>query len=182
RLDGSPLAIELAAARVCVLSLPQIASRLDDRFRLLSAGSRTAPTRRQMLKGAIDWSYDLLDAEERRLFRQHSVFAGGFDLDVAEGVCAGEGGGDADLLAGRLIYTLDKAEAVLHHWADFMATAPDELTTFAVLLTVPPHAPFPGGAVGSAGAGGGHLLCRFRSPKAKRCSSRCARSANPTST
>ncbi|MDQ3657130.1 MAG: NB-ARC domain-containing protein, partial [Chloroflexota bacterium] len=98
RLDGIPLAIELAAARVRVLSLPQIASRLDDRFRLLGAGSRTAPTRQQTLKGAIDWSYDLLDEAERQLFRRLAVFAGGFELESAEDVCIGEEPDASDVL------------------------------------------------------------------------------------
>lgn len=91
RLDGLPLPIELAAARVTVLSLAQIAARLDDRFRLLSAGSRTALTRQQTLRAAIDWSYNLLSDAERQLFRRLAVFAGGWTLEAAEAVCAGEG-------------------------------------------------------------------------------------------
>src|SRR6185503_1770904 len=86
RLEGIPLAIELAAARVRVLSVDEIDARLGDRFRLLTRGDRTAPVRRQTLRAAIDWSYDLLTAEEQALLRRLSVFAGGFDLDGAESV------------------------------------------------------------------------------------------------
>lgn len=87
RLDGIPLAIELAAARVKVLTIDQIAERLDDRFRLLTAGSRTAPARQQTLRAAVDWSHELLGTPERTLFRWLSVFAGGFDLHAVEQVC-----------------------------------------------------------------------------------------------
>ncbi len=91
RLDGIPLAIELAAARVRVLTPEDIAARLGDRFRLLAGGGRTAPPRQQTLRAAVDWSYDLLTDAERRLFERLSVFAGGFTLDAAEAVCAGGG-------------------------------------------------------------------------------------------
>jgi DNA-binding CsgD family transcriptional regulator/tetratricopeptide (TPR) repeat protein len=87
-LDGIPLAIELAAARAKVLSVEQIAERLDDRFRLLTGGSRTAPPRHQTLKAAMDWSYDLLSDGEKALLRRLSVFAGGWTLAAAEAVCA----------------------------------------------------------------------------------------------
>ncbi|MGI8550107.1 MAG: tetratricopeptide repeat protein [Dehalococcoidia bacterium] len=83
RLDGLPLAIELAAARIRVLTVEQIAERLDDCFRVLTHGSRTATPRQQTLRGAIDWSYALLSEAERALFNQLSVFAGGFSLDAA---------------------------------------------------------------------------------------------------
>src|SRR5439155_24597880 len=86
-----PLALELAAARVRVLSPEQIHARLDDRFRLLTGGSRTALPRQQTLRGAIDWSYDLLSASECMLLRRLSVFAGGWTLEAAEEVCASEG-------------------------------------------------------------------------------------------
>jgi non-specific serine/threonine protein kinase len=88
RLDGIPLALELAAARVKSLSVEQIAARLDDRFRLLTGGSRTAMPRQQTLRAAIDWSYDLLAEEERVLLRRLSVFAGGWTLDAAQAVCS----------------------------------------------------------------------------------------------
>ncbi|MCS7197191.1 MAG: tetratricopeptide repeat protein [Candidatus Bipolaricaulota bacterium] len=90
RLDGIPLAIELAAARVKALSVEQIAARLDDRFRLLTGGSRTALPRQQTLRAMMDWSYELLNERERTLFRRLSTFAGGFTLEAAEAICADE--------------------------------------------------------------------------------------------
>ena len=87
RLDGLPLAIELAAARLRMLSLRQIADRLDDRFRLLVSGSRTVLPRQQTLRAVVDWSWDLLDTDERDVLRRLSVFAGGCDLAAAEAVC-----------------------------------------------------------------------------------------------
>src|SRR5439155_8972105 len=98
RLDGIPLAIELAAARMKVLAVAQIAARLNDRFRLLTGGSRTALPRHQTLRAAIDWSYDLLSDPERVLLRRLSVFAGGWSLDAAEAVCHGEGIEDWEVL------------------------------------------------------------------------------------
>ncbi|MFF2896067.1 BTAD domain-containing putative transcriptional regulator [Streptomyces sp. NPDC057966] len=86
RLDGQPLAIELAAARLRVLGPRQIADRLDDRFRLLTGGSRTVLPRQQTLRAVVDWSWDLLDEDERTALRQISVFAGGWDLQAAEAV------------------------------------------------------------------------------------------------
>jgi len=88
RLDGMPLAIELAAARVAALSLQQIAARLGDSLDVLAAGSRTARTRQQTLRATIEWSHDLLTGEERVLFRRLAIFAGGFTLEAAEDVCA----------------------------------------------------------------------------------------------
>jgi predicted ATPase len=88
RLDGIPLAIELAPARVRVLPPAQLLARLEDRFRLLTSGSRTAPERHQTLRAAVDWSYGLLSEAERRLFARLSVFAGGWSLEAAEAVCA----------------------------------------------------------------------------------------------
>ncbi|MBV9546791.1 MAG: XRE family transcriptional regulator [Chloroflexi bacterium] len=91
RLDGIPLAIELAAARVGALSVQQLASRLDDRLRLLASGSRTTPVRHQTLWATVDWSYELLGEDERTLFARLAVFAGGWTLEAAEAVCAGDG-------------------------------------------------------------------------------------------
>jgi len=88
RLDGIPLAIELAAARLKVLSAQEIAARLDDRFNLLTGGSRIAMPRHQTLRAAMDWSYDLLSDAERALLRRLAVFAGGFSLEAVESVCA----------------------------------------------------------------------------------------------
>jgi predicted ATPase/DNA-binding CsgD family transcriptional regulator len=88
-LDGVPLAIELAAARIRALSIEQIAARLDDRFRLLASGDRTAPLRQQTLQATVDWSFDLLTPAEQVLLRRLSVFAG-WNLEMAENVCADE--------------------------------------------------------------------------------------------
>ncbi len=91
RLDGIPLAIELAAARLRSLSVEEIHRKLDQRFLLLTGSSRTVPHRQQTLRAAIDWSYDLLSDVEKALFCALSVFAGGWTLEAAEEVCAGEG-------------------------------------------------------------------------------------------
>ena len=88
RLDGIPLALELAAARVKVLSVEQIAARLNDRFRLLTGGSRAALPRQQTLRASIDWSYSLLPETEQTLFRRLAVFVGGWTLEAAESVCS----------------------------------------------------------------------------------------------
>ena len=88
RLDGMPLALELAAARVKTMAAEEIAARLDDRFRLLTTGSRTAPTRQQTLRAAMDWSYALLSAQEQTVLDRLSVFAGGWTLEAAEAICA----------------------------------------------------------------------------------------------
>jgi non-specific serine/threonine protein kinase len=105
RLDGIPLALELAAARVRAMAVDQIAARLDDRFRLLTGGSRTALPRHQTLRGVLDWSYQLLSDPERVVFRRLSVFAGGFALAAAEQVCAGDrlSGADVADLVTRLV-------------------------------------------------------------------------------
>lgn len=105
RLDGIPLAIELAAARVRTLPVEQIAARLDDRFRLLTGGSRTSVARHQTLRATIDWSYDLLTEPERAILRRLSVFAGGAALEAAESVCAGDPVDSIDVLdvLGRLV-------------------------------------------------------------------------------
>ncbi len=90
RLDGIPLAIELAAARVKVLSPQQLLQKLDERFRVLTGGDRTALPRQQTMRALIDWSYDLLSDDERALFRKLSIFAGGFTLESASAMCAQE--------------------------------------------------------------------------------------------
>jgi predicted ATPase/DNA-binding CsgD family transcriptional regulator len=88
RIDGLPLAIELAAARVRVLTPAEILERLTERFGLLSRGSRTAPGRQRTLRGSVEWSYELCAKPERLLWARASVFVGGFELDAVEGVCA----------------------------------------------------------------------------------------------
>ena len=103
RLDGLPLAVELAAARLRSLTLATLAERLDDRFRLLTGGARTALPRQQTLRAVVDWSYDLLFEDERRLFARLSVFAGGCDLDAAEAVCA-----DGQVPAGEVLDVLSR--------------------------------------------------------------------------
>lgn len=107
RLDGLPLAVELAAARVKVLSVEQIAARLDDRFTLLTSGDRAALPRHQTLRAMIDWSYDLLDEAERSLLRTLAVFAGGFTIEAAEAVHSDPG--VLDLLA----HLVDKSLVVI---------------------------------------------------------------------
>jgi predicted ATPase len=111
RLDGLPLAIELAAARTRAFPIQQIASRLNDRFRLLTGGSRTALPRQQTLRAVVDWSYELLFDDEQRVLERLSVFPGGCDLATAETVCADDSLDAADL--GDIIQTLvDKSLVV----------------------------------------------------------------------
>ncbi|HZC76018.1 MAG TPA: tetratricopeptide repeat protein, partial [Gaiellaceae bacterium] len=104
--DGLPLAIELAAARVRLLSPAAILSRLDDRFALLTGGRRDSPARQRTLVGAIEWSYDLLSADEQRLFARLSCFVGGFDLEAAQEVC----GASLDDLEGLVENSLLRVE------------------------------------------------------------------------
>jgi predicted ATPase/DNA-binding CsgD family transcriptional regulator len=125
RLDGIPLAIELAAARVAVLSPEQIAARLGDRFGLLTGGSRTALPRYRTLRALIDWSHDLLDDRERVLLRRLAVFAGGWTLEAAESICAfGELSSHdvLDLLAGlvakSLVLTGDHDDAMRYRFLE----------------------------------------------------------------
>ncbi|MFB6617335.1 BTAD domain-containing putative transcriptional regulator [Streptomyces sp. NPDC056367] len=110
RLDGLPLAIELAAARLRLLTPRQIADRLDDRFRLLTSGARTVLPRQQTLLAVVDWSWELLDEPERAVLRRLSVFAGGWDLAAAEAVCADLPYGTADVLGSLVDKSLVLAE------------------------------------------------------------------------
>jgi predicted ATPase len=103
RLDGLPLALELAAARLGALSPAAISERLDDRFRLLRSGSRAAPTRQQTLTATLEWSHDLLASDERMLLRRLAVFSGGFELEAVEEVCA-----SADLAAAEIADVLGR--------------------------------------------------------------------------
>jgi predicted ATPase len=98
RVDGMPLAIELAAARTRSLSVRDIAARLDQRFTLLTGGSSTAPPRQQTLRATVEWSFELLGEPARELLRRLSVFPGDFDLDAAEAVCTGDGIADSEVL------------------------------------------------------------------------------------
>jgi non-specific serine/threonine protein kinase len=117
RLDGIPLALELAAARVKALPVEEIARRLDDRFRLLTSGSRTSLPRHQTLEALVQWSYEHLESSEQALFRRLSVYAGGWTLASAEAVCAGDGIEAAEVLdlvsrlVERSLVTMDAAPA-----------------------------------------------------------------------
>jgi predicted ATPase/class 3 adenylate cyclase len=139
RLDGIPLALELAAARLGSLSVPEISSRLDQRFRLLTGGSRTALPRHQTLRALIDWSYDLLTPEEQVMLDRLSVFAGGWTLEAAEAVTSRGGTADwhvLDHLAALVDKSLVQADAtrgptryrlletVRHYAADHLALRP----------------------------------------------------------
>ena len=146
RLDGIPLAIELAAARAHLLTPDEIARHLDDRFRLLTRGRRTAPPRHQTLRAAIEWSHDLLAAPEQTLFRRLSVLAGWFDLAAAEAVGAGGGtGGETvldlldDLVGKSLVLVSDDdqgaryrlLETLREYARERLAESGDETTTRA---------------------------------------------------
>jgi predicted ATPase/class 3 adenylate cyclase len=98
RLDGIPLAIELAAARVKMMSVASLAQRLNERFKILTGGSRTALPRQKTLAALIDWSYDLLAEQEQSMFNRAAIFAGSFTLDAATHVCAGDGLHDDDVI------------------------------------------------------------------------------------
>ena len=108
RLDGMPLAIELAAARSRMLTADQISERLDDTFRLLTGGSRTALPRQQTLLATVDWSYQLLSETERAMFERLAVFRGGFSLDAAEAIVSGDGVDDMDVF-DHLASLVDKS-------------------------------------------------------------------------
>ena len=111
RLDGMPLAIELAAARIRALSFVEILDSLHDRFRLLTGGARTAVRRQQTIRASVDWSHALLSEPERVLFRRLAVFLGGFDLDAAQAVA---GGGDVERfqVLDQLTLLVDKSLVV----------------------------------------------------------------------
>lgn len=112
RLEGLPLALELAAARVSTLGLVQILERLDDAFRLLVGGSRSAPTRQQTLRATLDWSHGLLSEAEQALFRRCAVFAGGWSLEGAEAVCPASTVSTEDVLE-LLTHLVDKSLVVV---------------------------------------------------------------------
>jgi non-specific serine/threonine protein kinase len=125
RLDGIPLAIELAAARVVALGPRQIAARLGDRFGLLTGGSRTALPRYRTLRALLDWSYDLLDEREQVLLRRLAIFVGGWTLEAAESVCAGDGLAPEEILdrlsglvAKSLVLTVDHADEVRYNFLE----------------------------------------------------------------
>ncbi len=132
RLDGIPLAIELAAAMVSVLTPTEIAERLDDRFELLTAGGRTTPPRHQTLRGTLDWSYDLLSRKDRVLFRRLAVFPGGFTLKAAEAVCAAD-----EITSGEVLPTIRRLVAKSLVMSEAGA---DHETRFRLLETVRQYA------------------------------------------
>ncbi|MBY8848487.1 BTAD domain-containing putative transcriptional regulator [Saccharothrix longispora] len=129
-LDGMPLAIELAAARLRTMSLDQLADRLDDRFRLLTGGSRTALPRHRTLRAVIDWSWELLTDAERVVLRRLSVFAGGANLEAAERVCSGDGVEPGEVL--ELLTALTEKSLVV--------TAGDRVPRYRMLGTVKEYA------------------------------------------
>ncbi|WP_218007512.1 BTAD domain-containing putative transcriptional regulator [Nocardia vinacea] len=136
-LDGIPLAIELAAARLRTMSLDQLANRLDDRFRLLTGGSRTAIPQHRTLRAVVDWSWELLTDAERMVLRRLAVFSGGASLEAAEQVCADTGGGPEDQGGGK--------NTAVERWEVLeLLTA---LTEKSLLLTVEDSAP-PSGSSG----------------------------------
>jgi predicted ATPase len=120
RLDGLPLALELAAGRLGTLGPEAVAKRLDDRFHLLRAGSRASPSRQHTLMATLQWSHDLLDAGERTLLRRLATFVGGFELDAVEQVCAGGGLDAPDVadvlarLAEKSLVTADDGSSLVH--------------------------------------------------------------------
>jgi predicted ATPase/DNA-binding CsgD family transcriptional regulator len=131
RLDGIPLAIELAAARLRAFSPAEIAAGLHDRFRLLTGGARTAVRRQQTLRASVDWSHALLAESERVLLRRLAVFAGGFDLDAAAAVCAGDGL-DQHRVLEELVSLVDKSLVVAEEF--------EGVTSYRMLETVREYA------------------------------------------
>jgi predicted ATPase/class 3 adenylate cyclase len=132
RLDGIPLALELAAARVAAMSPSEIAQLLDERFRLLTGGRRTAVERHQTLRAAVDWSYSLLDPVERLVFDRLSVFAGGFDAASAAAVVAGDGVEEWDV-RDALLALVAKSLVIAE-------TTDDALTRYQMLETLRQYA------------------------------------------
>jgi predicted ATPase len=128
RLDGIPLAIELAAARLKSMSLAQVSARLDQRFRLLTGGSRNVMPRQQTLQATVDWSYSLLTEPEQATLRRMSVFTGGFELEAADTVCALEDGDEFGIL-DRLSSLVDKSLVIADH-------SPDGAVRYRLLETI----------------------------------------------
>lgn len=133
QLDGIPLAIELAAARVNILNVQKISQKLNDRFRLLTGGKRTALPRQQTLKAMIDWSYDLLTEKEKKLFQRLSVFTGGWVIEAAEEICTNEEIDNfemldvhTNLLDKSLIYTSEKSGSVRFYLLETVKQYADE--------------------------------------------------------
>ena len=138
RLDGMPLAIELAAARVKLLPIDQIVARLDDRFRLLTSGSRTALLRHQTLRATIDWSYDLLGEDERCVLCRLSVFVGGWTLEAAEAVCADREPAESAHIAPAQV--LDHLSQLVNKSLVSAERAPGQETRYRMLETIRQYA------------------------------------------
>ena len=132
RLDGIPLALELAAARLRALGVGQLLDRLDDRFGILSGGSRTSTQRQQTLRATLDWSYALLGDEEQKLLARLAVFAGGWALEAAEAVCAGRGIPASEIL-DLLTLLVDRSLVIAE-------TSPDEPSWYRLLETLRQYA------------------------------------------
>ncbi|MEV6973328.1 BTAD domain-containing putative transcriptional regulator [Kitasatospora sp. NPDC093806] len=155
RLDGLPLAIELAAARLRVMTARQIADRLDGRFALLTAGSRTLLPRQQTLRAVVDWSWDLLGKRERAVLRRLSVFAGGWTLEDAEAVCADGPEVPREEVADLLLSLVDKSLLV----ADLGGDGPPR---YRMLETIHEYAVERLAEAGDAGATEGRHVGHFR--------------------
>src|SRR5262249_29230777 len=108
RLEGVPLAIQLAAARIKLLPPPALVARLDQRLTVLTGGPQDAPARQRTVRATLDWSHQLLTAPQQTLFRRLAVFAGGWTLDEAEGICSGEGV-EAEAILGLLGELVDQS-------------------------------------------------------------------------
>src|SRR5262249_52605543 len=125
RLDGLPLAIELAAARVRSLGVATVDQRLDRRFDLLAGGNRTAPSRQQTLRGLIQWSYELLSPAEQLLFCRLGIFAGGWTLEASEQVCGDKRTGDvmvglASLVEKSLVVKYEQSDTLRYRLMESM--------------------------------------------------------------
>jgi predicted ATPase/class 3 adenylate cyclase len=138
RLDGIPLALELAAARVNVLSPAEIAQGLDDRFRLLTSGRRTAVPRQRTLQGLIDWSWDLLDADDQRLLRRLAVFAGGWALDDAAAVTGSQDDPSEPPARASRLDTLDGLGRLVDR--SLVVVTHDATTRYGMLETIREYA------------------------------------------
>ena len=189
RLDGIPLAIELAAARVRALSVQAIAERLTNRFGLLTGGDRTALPRQQTLRASIDWSHDLLTEKERILFRRLAVFAGGWTLEAAERVAAGDGVAEGEVL-GLLADLVDKSlvmvdadggrygflETVRQYATERLANAPDgDATRSRHLAYLPRHGGKPATQLVGPEQGGDSRMLRSRAREPALGTRRCVR-------
>jgi len=140
RLDGLPLAIELAAARIRLLTSQAMLERLENRLKLLTGGARGLPTRQQTLQGTISWSYDLMDEGERALFRRLAVFVGGCTLEAAEAVCHSPGDSSTGAAQARAVEVLDGLESLAGKSLVCSQEAPGGESRFTLLETIREYA------------------------------------------